>query len=870
MYSVLSVKKVSYNKILSKIIYITGIEKMKKNINIHTSGKIPGWLAITLVLLLLNTMLLEVDAAETEDKAKLNKFQVTGTHIKRSDIEGPSPIEIIDTSDIEQSGATTLYGILSKLTISNGLMLNENKALSTTPGSAAINLRGLGQDATLVLLNGRRMTNYPFPLNTTDTFVDLNSIPLAAVERIEILKDGASATYGSDALAGVVNIILKKDYDGADISASYGVSAEGDAEETHLNFVKGISGAGDNITFSLDYFKRESFLLGDRNFSETANQTIAHPTIGIDYRSPYDNHPANYIDVANLGGTGIASFADFFDPNPWISAVPETERVGGILSYKRDISPDLTFFTDLFVSRATTEYQASPSSVWGFFDNIVFPAAHPQNPESTDLYLFWRMTELGPRTDEIVTNTHRIVAGFEGIVHDWDWEAGIFTANAESELTGNNYVSASTLQSAFNAGLLNPFGTSSQADLDTIRTSISRDAETTAQGVDVKFSGEIGLLDAGPVMLAVGASYLDEEMKDTPDAVTASGDIIGQGSTESDGNRNSRALFTELNLPLRENVEMQLALRAENYSDFGSTVNPKVAVKYRPTKRVMLRASAGTGFRAPSLPELHQSDTLIRRSVIDTARCEAFGECDPTSVQVLLSSNPDLDAEESTSYYLGALFEPNSQMTIAIDYWNYDLENIVTINTQDVVDQNDPDLVIRSGPNPTDPILGVFDKYVNSANRKIDGIDFEIQYKWSTDIGEFQISNTITKVFSAEERIRDDDPYTDYAGKYQFPDLRSVLALNWSKNVHSGVISANYISSYEDFNYDNDGHKIDSYLSYDGQYSYSGLANKKIVFGINNILDEDPPFSNGSYSGYDTATHDPTGRFYYARLNYMF
>ena len=827
------------------------------------------------------TLLLNCNVfAEEQNKAKLDKFEVTGTHIKRSDVEGPAPVMIIDREEIDNSGASSLNALLKELTMNSGYMLNENHALSTTPGSSGINLRGLGQDATLVLINGRRMSNYPYPLNTTDTFVDLNSIPLAAVERVEVLKDGASAIYGSDALAGVVNIILRQDYDGSEISASYGVSAEGDANETRVNFVKGISSDADNITFVLDYFKRESFLLSDRDFSKTANQLIAHPNDGVDYTStpnsipPPVSFPANYFDnpptFGDVSGT--------FDPNPYVTAVPESERIGGVLSYKKDITTDLAFFTDLLISSVTTNYQVTPTPFTPLLG--LFPSTHPNNPTGADLVLFWRMTELGPRLDEIKTDTHRIVAGFEGIYNDWDWETGIFLANSKSKLTGNNYTSHSAIQTAFNdpTNTLDPLdvvpGSSPQSDLDAIRTSISRTADTTTKGFDVKITGEVGQLESGPMVLALGFTYLDESLKDSPDSALASGDIVGQGSTASEGDRNSKAVFAELNLPLQDNVEMQLALRGEDYSDFGSTVNPKVAIKYQPSNTVMLRASAGTAFRAPSLPELHQSDTTVFGFYVDTARCNAFGgaDCNPQQIEILLSSNPELEAEESTSFYLGALFEPTKQFSIGIDYWNYDQDNIVTQNTQDTIDQNDPTKVFRpldAGPDP-DPIAGVYDQYVNSANRKTDGIDIDLRYRWDTDIGKFEFRSIITKTFSAEEKIRNADPYIDYAGKYQNPDLRANLSLSWSRNSYSGIISASYINEYEDLNYDTDGHMIDSYLTYDGQFTYSGFEKMKLVFGINNILDEEPPFSNGSYTGYDTATHNPTGRFYYIRLNHQF
>ena len=815
-------------------------------------------------------LFVSVANAADKDKATLDKVLITGSHIKRTDFEGPSPVLVIDEEDIASSGTTDLNGLLSKLTINNGFMLNENEqALSAMPGGAGINLHGLGQDATLVLINGRRISNYPFALDTTDSFVDLNSIPLAMVERVEVLKDGASALYGSDALAGVINIILRSDYDGTEVTASYGVSSEGDANETRLNFAKGISSDDQNITFIFDYFKRDSFLLADRDYSSSALLKD-----GTDYTS-MSAYPASYLLFPSF--TPTATSISTFNPNDYMTSVPQSERISGMFSFKKDISTDLSFFTDVSLSQNTTKYFKSPTPfVSNDIPDLLLPShpSHPGGAVTDPLVLFWRMTELGPRIDENKTDVYRIVAGFEGVVNDWDWEAAVFKSGSKSVLTGTNYASLSAIQTSLAAGLLDPLdnipGPSPQSELDAVRASISRNAETDLKGTDIKFTGEVGQMDAGPVQLAIGLSYLGEELSDKPDAVTASGDIVGQGSTSSEGSRNSKALFAELNLPLQENIELQLALRGEDYSDFGSTVNPKIAIKYQPSSTVMLRASAGTGFRAPSLQELHQGDTTVFGFYVDTARCDAIGgvECNLRQVEVLLSSNPDLDAEESTSFYLGVVFEPLKDFSVGIDYWNYDQDNIVAQNTQQTIDENDPTKVIRSAP--LNPILGVFDSYMNSANRKTDGIDLDIQYSWNTGVGKFHIKSTTTKVFSAKEKIRDIDAYIDYAGKYRNPDLRSNLSLGWKITDYAAVISANYIDSYEDLNYNTDGHMVDSQLTYNGQLKYSGFKETTIVFGINNILNEDPPFSNASYAGYDAATHNPIGRFYYLRLNHQF
>ena len=810
-------------------------------------------------------------------KKKLSKIEVTGSHISRVDLEGPSPLLTLDKDYIEQSGATTSYELLSSLPLNNGALVNENKTQGTTPGASTINLHGLGQGATLILINGRRVANYSYPLSGAATFVDLNSIPLAAIDRVEVMKDGASAIYGADAIAGVVNIITKKNYVGTEITAGYGVSAEGDADETSFSLVTGKGSDTSNLTFTFNYFNREGFLLGARDFSRSADHTTLQPTYGIDYTTfgggtnTLDGSPANYMDT----GFGNQTFTNNYDPNPSISAVPDSERVGGTLAYKIELNEELSFFTDISVGQVTTNEQAAPmSTIYG--DGIIFPGAHSQNPlPGTDLYLFWRLTDLGPRMDEVVTDNQRIVAGFKGIVKDWDFEAAVNYGNSKSVLTGKNYYSATALQTAFNNNQLNPFGTSTPADLAAIRVSLQRVAESETIGADAKMIGEISQTEAGPVNLAVGVETRRDELTDTPDALIESGDVPGQTGTRSSGHRSLQSAFTELSIPLSDKTEMQLAARIDDYSDFGSSTNPKIAVRYKAASNLILRASAGTAFKAPSLPSMYQSSTgITTESVVDTTRCAAVGDCTSRRRRGTLTGNVDLAPEESTSFFMGAVAEPSKNFTVGVDYWKYDMSNVISYDTQYILDNEAafPGVVVRGAPvivGDPGPILSINDIYRNVAKIETDGFDVDLKYVWLTDTGSVMLRSLTSRTLSYKRQFSPGSGLDNELGEFRNPKIKSVLTLAWQGGDYGASLTGNYIGGHQDRNY-NLSHDIDSYTTWDTQFAYLGWKGSKLTIGIKNLLDEDPPFSNNDNLGYDYTMYDPTGRFYYASINHQF
>ena len=836
------------------------------------------------------TSVTNADSQDQSTPKKLQKFEVTGTHIKRVDIEGYSPVLSISKNDIKQSGASTLSDFLRNHPLENGVSFNENIAQwnSTSPGGSPISLRGFGVDATLVLINGRRFAPYAFAHGGSESFVDLNSIPLGAIERIEILKDGASAIYGSDAITGVVNIILQKDYKGSEATLSLGQSDSGDAEEISLSAITGREIKNGNYTFTFDYFSRGDVGRIDRPFSASADHSD-QPN-GTDYRSQSSFPPyvISAIDFSDLQGTGTGD--EKYDFNKDATLIPESERIGATFRANWDLNANMNFFSEVMVNRTTTKSQFAPvnfyhfdysdlSATFGVSSgvNIIdpIPITHPDNTFGEPVYVFWRMTELGLRHSETVTDAHRLVLGLEGSTNAWDWDTALFFTQSESEFTEDNNANLTQFANAINNGTLNPFGSApnSPAVLNSIRATQTRKGTSDLYGVNAKGTTDLTELSAGPVTAAFGAGARHESLKDQFDDLTSQGLLIGKGGTSTDDSRDISSAFAEFNIPLLEDLEMQLAGRLEDYSDFGSTANPKVALRYQPSSSVLLRTSWGKGFRAPTLIQLNGSLTGLAL-VADTTRCNnAPGPwCAATAYNATLSGNPDLDPTKSEAIYLGGVFEPINNVALAIDYWKYKREDVVRQSFQFTIDHEAqlPGRIIRGAPEfPGDigPIILINDTFSNIAEEEISGIDVDFKVMNKTpENGNFLIHAFFTRIFTFDSTPFPGEPVEDKKNAYHYPSFRHIVNFGWGFQDYGFILTRNYVSDYEGVG--GIGH-VDSQTTYDIQFNYSGLKSASVTLGIENLTDEEPPFANEE-EGFDPAIHNPMGRYYYARYNHKF
>lgn len=850
---------------------------------------------------------------------QLERIEITGTHIKRVDAETPQPLIILSREDIERSGKTTLNELLQNLPVVSSGTFSEATGAGNTfaPGTAAVSLRGLGVNTVLVLLNGRRIAGYGFAQNINEAFVDLNSIPITAIERIDILKDGASAIYGSDAIAGVINVILRRDFRGVEISGSAGVTSEGGGDEYRASLAAGFGNlASDrfNVMATLDYFRRDEIGAGDRAYSKTANQ---EPRGGFDQRSPTGN-PGTWMGAAVPGGfqpfaacppdritsgiLGVPTCAYDFATDNWL--LPKTERIGLFARGVMDFTQNLSGFAELGYNQNVTNQSAAPTP-----GNFPVPAANPSNPFGADVRAIYRLTEVGKRLNEIDSETMRVLVGLRGLAAGIDWESAVNWSRNEVVNTGTNYVDQRLANAAmsgtvpgFAGQFWNLTGANNPALVNALRVTPVRVGESELTSIDLKGSREIFQLSGGPAAVAAGLEYREESISDTPDPLSRLGVIVGSGGTSTAGERDLTVGFVEFSLPFAKGWESQVAARHDNYSDFGGATTGKISLGFRPTTNVLLRAGWSSGFRAPSLVELYLGQSMAFPNVRDVRRCNAytaaFGAMDPRTLGVCTSpqvrtqftGNPALEAEDSDSYTLGIVFEPMRDLSVAVDYFSINHTNRITSPTAAFLVANEalfPGAVVRAAPNAndiaagapgalfgtaaTDPnIPGINRSFFNATRQKTWGVDLDLRYSWTmAGIGRFLATSAFTYLGSFKQQVNPGQPETEFVDTFQYPRLRNVTSLNWATGPWNSTVAVTYIGSYDQF-YQVTHDRVKPWTTVDAQVQYTGFRNWRLAVGATNLFDEDPPFSDLDWFGFDADTHSPRGAFYYMRATYRF
>jgi len=499
-----------------------------------------------------------------------------------------------------------------------------------------------------------------------------------------------------------------------------------------------------------------------------------------------------------------------------------------------------------------------------------------------------RLVEIGNREKRVDSDYYRSVFGFQGEVSGWDWETAYSYIKSDSIERGvNGFPNSRRTQEAIDSGLWNPFepSSNSQEALDFIETQTTRyGSKSTSRSFDGKVSGPILDMSAGELFLAVGAEYREESISDNPDDQFLRGDVFGTEATQANGARDNTAIFAELAIPVTETLNIQVAVRHENYSDFGTTIDPKVAFIWTPTDELSVRGSFGTAFRAPSLSQIGLGVTDESPSLVDTVRCAAVGNvdqaCELFEYTAQLAGNPDLGSEESKSYNLGVIYEVTENIDFSLDYYNYDIENVIGKDTQFVftTQGNNPAVVQRV---PTglagDPgqVEVIFDRFENLFDLKTSGLDLDLGYRMSSDMGDFKFNYVLNYVLNYED-IRTGGRLFAQEGDFEQPQVRWTTSGSWVKNDWSANFAINYIGEFKEdapVRTRTDGTiapDIDAMVTVDTIVNYVGIENTTLTLGITNLFNEEPPFSYSSWTGYVLGTHNAQGRFAYLQATYKF
>ena len=684
--------------------------------------------------------------AQAQDNPQ--RVEVTGSHVKRVDAEGASPVQVLRREDIARTGASNVRELLESLSSFTGSLSDIGGSNSFSPGASSASLRNLGKQSTLVLLNFRRVAAYPLA-DYSEVFSNLDTLPLDVIDRIEILKNGGSALYGTDAMAGVINIITRDSFTGLVANASRSqASKTGRFGETTGSLTGGLGDfAKDkfNVFANLEVFQRQG-LYSWRDLLRDVNPVYAAKSPSFGTPSTYA-YPGNIIGQGPVDGcTTVVSGLCRYDRYQRFPVQPGSDRVNLLVNAKYQVRPDIEGFSELLYSHIKTEYRSASqaygpglgSTVWGnpltgtsnTFYYRGLPAEHPLNTLGEEAELRYRFVD-GPSQDIVKTDQYRLLTGLRGAVKGFDWESavGVMGGTTQERQRGNfsdsgfkatigDYNADTLAADFFNKAGGYQIGKANTAEvLNKLFPSFGYTGKLSQAFADGKLSGEIGQFGGRPVTMAVGFDLRRESMVIRPTDNLASGDIVGLGVSSSDASRNFGAVYGEVIVPVTKALEAQAALRADKYPNFGAHFSPKLGLRYQPSKQLLLRATAEAGFRAPNLTESAPSTKFaFNTSVADPKRCDQaaalagdlqaqaakLADSDPQQALLLARAdnvqqnecsggvanvtrnNPNLKPETSKSYTFGLVFEPVEGFSASIDYWQIERSN--EINTKSLTD----------------------------------------------------------------------------------------------------------------------------------------------------------------------------------------
>ncbi len=804
-------------------------------------------------------------AQDDSDQRTLDRIEVIGSRIKRVEAETAQPIFRLTSEDIQATGLTSIGDVIQNLT-TNG------SALGTTfnnggDGSSRVSLRNLGTGRTLVLVNGRRFISVG-----TGGAIDLNSIPSAAVESISVLKDGASAIYGSDAVAGVVDIRLKRNYSGAEVNAQWGEWTEGDGRRQKYDFVIGFDGERGSATVGAGYVKEDPIMAGDRAISAVplygfpATDTSYAGASGVGPRlRVFTATQSNLILEHGADGTSASQWRPFSAALDGHNFAPENylqtpqERTSFFFDGRYSVLDNVSFYTTMvYNERRSNQVLASFPLTGGIltptasFRPAVISADNIYNPFGVDI-TGWgrRVMETGGRDFEQRVDNYTFNGGFEGDFSLGDrfffWDVGYTfgqsqrndaTAGLQNALAVRNAVGPSFYDAngvarcgtptAVVAGcvplnLFGPLGAITPEMLNYIGFTEQGRRGNKMTNYYANLSGDLfEIVEGNPVAFAAGYEYRRESAYDSPDAFVNAGLSSGNARTPTRGGFNLDEFYVELNipvlgdLPLVDLLELRLAGRYSDYSNFGDTTNLSAGFKWQPFADLALRGNWSEGFRAPSVGQLFQGPFDSFAPVADPcsaqripnleqgypgleARCRAGGA--PvgytqvgSQIRSTGGSNPDLDPETTTSQTLGFVYSPGwfEGFGVTLDWYKIDIDQgMLTLTPNFILNQCyiGPTEAVRSfycslvDRRASDGVVtDIRFSPQNVSNILVEGYDLNVSYAFDSDWGRFGVlwDSTYTSKYEVTLAGTTTQRVGRELGDDAYNRLRSNLNLSWN------------------------------------------------------------------------------------------
>ena len=932
---------------------------------------------------------MQVAAQQTTPPAapqQLERVEVTGSSIRRVDKEGQTPVQVITREELDRAGIVTAEQLIQRLTTNgNGATnLASNSDVGAGSGRAnnglsAANLRGQGANATLVLLNGRRVASH----GLDGGVVDLNSIPFAAVQRVEVLKDGASAIYGADAVGGVINFILRKDFIGITAAASTDITQQGGGAISRASATFGFGGLetnGFNIMGSIATTKNQLLRGDQRDFVNTFQpdrglsvdtrgtpfatavavssirnilSSRATPTAAItNSRGPtlpgggsqaYGS--INVLDLPGQAGCKSIDGQDAYDELIWdfpgarFACAWDTGRAAalqqpvvnnnGLLRGVVKINQNLQIVGEFVGAQVTSKkifsnnqlstsnssasplfrllYPSTGSEYNSVFNAIaaVFPTIEENRGQGISFR--WRCIVCGPRQIETTSNTARTLLAIEGSAGTWDYRAGISqaTSDVKSKLAGGYYFNDKFFP-LLRDGTLNPFLRAGQTQTAAAVAGVAAASATgtTLYGgknslsqFDVSATGPIFKMGGGDVMLAVGLDRRTEKFTFNGNAadVATQANIFNapfDSINQLDGaKRTITAVYSEVLVPVTDQLEVTGAIRRDQYSGFGATTNPKVSFKFVPTKEVAFRGSYNTAFRVPTFKQIGfgiTEEPYSGRDLYDPFTCaskkvsDTVVGCAPINPTVLSGGNPALKPEKTKQGTLGIILSPTPSFSMNVDYWVIDRTAVIRdFSLSDLLKNAAlfPGVFIRS---PSGAVATIDQREINAGQEVTKGVEIGARYNTKVAGGRLDATIDGTYLMGKKARPLANEPFgPSTVGEFA---VGSDLALRWkhlatvsySQGAWAGQVSQQYTSSYNDnvapgvangtVTPVNFSSRVRSHVTYDSSVTFTGIKRLSLTFGIKNLFNKAPPFSatydsdTGAGSSWDPRVADPRGR----------
>jgi len=855
-------------------------------------------------------------AQSAPDAPEGARVEITGSAIRRIDAESSVPVTVLKFEDLRAQGLTTVEQVLSTVSAMQSAVGTSQVVGTGSGGAAFADLRGIGPNKTLVLLNGRRIANNALVASSPD----LNTIPFAALDRVEVLRDGASALYGTDAIGGVINFITRKDMQGGTLTLGADAPQHPGGKAYNANIGYGFGDLAKdriNVFGFLDVQRQDAIKGTQRNF-------------GVNGRTSGVTYPATYFqgDGDSANPAAPACVGSFLAPGdatncryrtiPWIDYTPKSERVSGMLRGTVQFNDNHALSLEYFATKS----KVTPSIAPVPFGALVMNPGTPYYPgngitpappagividPTQPINVIFRDEPNGGRVGQTDNVQQRLVLSMEGVLAGWDYQAGLsYNQNRITDKLIGGFTNGDLITAGVADGTINPFGAQSAAGqaalLGAAVSGTLQTAKGTVGSIDARASREVGdWLGAGrSAALALGAEFRHENFKDVGNPPFAELVIASTGfdpATHQEGKRTVSAVFAELNVPIVKSLDVTAAVRYDRYSDFGSSTNPKFSFRYQPVQQALFRGSYSTGFRAPSLFELNAAQTYTNTpsQFDDPIRCPGgvpiAGAAAATNCRTqflsLIGGNKTLKPEEAKNMTLGMVFEPLADTSVGFDFWWIRSTQQIA-GLADTTVFGDPvkyaSLFHRApdGSLSTDgsqcpgPNCGYVSLVTdNLGGIHTNGIDLSASWRLRTaGSGSVRLALNSTYVAKYEYQNEPGGAWIRNVGVYSGagPIFRwqHLLSAAWDFAPWAAGVTTHYRSGYLD---QTPTRSVSNNTTVDAYGAWRAAKNVTLTLGVRNLFDRDPPFSNQGLTfqqGYDPRFADATGRTYYARGSYSF